>query len=61
MVWLWALLGLLKLVVSVRGRLWGAWWAWRRETAFGASEHDMSAAERRIAIRDYLAWVWLQG
>lgn len=61
MVWLWAVLGLIKLTISVRGRLWGAWWAWRRETAFGPASHQFPPGERRAAIRDYLAWVWLQG
>jgi hypothetical protein len=53
-----ALISLLRLGWSTRFRLGGAYWSWRRETAFGGDRSRWpSEAERRRAMIDYGAWV----
>ncbi len=51
-----ALFALLRLGVQTRFRFRGAYWGWRRETAFGGGEPPKS--ERRKMILDYARWVW---
>ncbi|MDP7029447.1 MAG: hypothetical protein QF733_04415 [Phycisphaerales bacterium] len=50
------LLGLFRLLVITRGRVWGPWWAWRRQTAFG--DDSPPPAMRRAAMRHFFAWIW---
>ena len=52
------ILGTGRLLWVTRGRLGGAWWAWRRETVFGTAARQPSARVRRKAMCHYLAWVW---
>ena len=56
-----SLLGLLRLGLSTRFRVNGAYWKWRKETAFGVDESKWGAstpteAERRRAMLEYAAW-----
>ena len=54
-----SLLVLLALVFATRFRMNGAYWSWRKETAFGADESKWpSAAARRHAMLDYARWAW---
>lgn len=46
---------LLRLAVITRGRVRGAYWAWRRETAFG--KHEPTGGEQRGAMLHYGDWV----
>jgi hypothetical protein len=53
------LLGLVALGVATRFRLGGAYWKWRRETAFGNDPSKWPpAAERRRAMLEYARWAW---
>ena len=53
------LLGLGLVLLRARGRLRGAYWTWRKQTAFGGSPSEWPAArERRRAMLDFGAWVW---
>ncbi|MEI7876435.1 MAG: hypothetical protein DWI09_02150 [Planctomycetota bacterium] len=52
-----ALLGLLRLGFATRLRVGGAYWKWRKETAFGSDPAKWpSAAERRHAMLEYARW-----
>ncbi len=56
-----SLLGLLRLGLSTRFRVNGAYWKWRKETAFGDADMKWGAsapteAERRRAMLEYAAW-----
>ena len=54
-----SLLGLLSLGFATRFRVGGAYWKWRKETAFGVDESKWpSAADRRHAMLDYARWAW---
>ena len=54
-----SLLGLLRLGFATRFRVHGAYWAWRKETAFGADESKWpSAGARRHAMLEYARWAW---
>ncbi|MAA52171.1 MAG: hypothetical protein CMJ41_03900 [Phycisphaerae bacterium] len=53
------LLGLTLVVMRARGRLRGAYWTWRQQTAFGGSPSEWPAArKRRRSMLDFGAWVW---
>ena len=52
-----ALTGLLQLGWSTRFRLGGAYWKWRKETAFGSDTSKWpTSAERRHAMLEYARW-----
>ncbi len=56
-----ALLGLLHLGLATRFRVNGAYWKWRKETAFGAdgtkwNGHAPSETQKRHAMMEYAAW-----
>lgn len=54
-----SLLGLLRLGLATRFRVNGAYWKWRKETAFGADPSKWpSASARRHAMLEYAAWSW---
>jgi hypothetical protein len=54
-----SLLGLLALGFATRFRVNGAYWSWRKETAFGVDESKWpNAAARRHAMLDYARWAW---
>jgi hypothetical protein len=51
-------IALVRLGMATRFRLGGAYWSWRRETAFGRdASHWPSAAHRRGAMIEYAEWV----
>lgn len=48
---------LLSMAAATRFRMRGAYWSWRRETAFGSDlSRGPSARERRRAILEYARW-----
>lgn len=49
--------GLLMVGAQTRFRLRGAYWSWRRETAFGHASRPGVAQEWREALA-YGAWAW---
>ena len=50
-------LGLFHLGLATRFRVGGAYWKWRKETAFGNDPDKWpSAADRRHAMLEYAAW-----
>jgi len=54
-----SLLGLLWLGFATRFRVNGAYWSWRKETAFGLDESKWpSPAARRHAMLEYARWAW---
>jgi hypothetical protein len=54
-----SLLGLFHLGFATRFRVRGAYWSWRKDTAFGNDPAKWpSAAERRHAMLDYARWAW---
>ncbi len=53
-----AILSLARLAVVSRFNFGSAYWAWRRETAFGKHERTLSLKERVHSILEYGAWVW---
>ena len=53
-----AVIALARLGIATRFRLGGAYWSWRRETAFGRDASRWpSAAHRREAMVEYAEWV----
>jgi hypothetical protein len=53
-----AVFALARLGVATRFRLGGAYWSWRRETAFGRDPSRWpSASHRRKAMIEYADWV----
>jgi hypothetical protein len=53
-----AAIALVRLGIATRFRLGGAYWSWRRETAFGRDASRWpSAAHRREAMIEYAEWV----
>ncbi|MBM4051829.1 MAG: hypothetical protein FJ270_03675 [Planctomycetes bacterium] len=53
-----AVIALARLGIATRFRLGGAYWSWRRETAFGRDAARWpSAAHRRKAMIEYAEWV----
>jgi hypothetical protein len=53
-----AVFALARLGVATRFRLGGAYWSWRRETAFGRDASRWpSAVHRRKAMIEYAEWV----
>ncbi|MBM4110274.1 MAG: hypothetical protein FJ254_02805 [Phycisphaerae bacterium] len=53
-----AVIALVRLGFATRFRLGGAYWSWRRETAFGCDAARWpSAAQRRRAMIEYAEWV----
>ncbi len=54
-----SLLGLLRLGFATRFRVGGAYWTWRKETAFGSDPSKWpSASARRHAMLEYGKWAW---
>jgi hypothetical protein len=52
------LASLASMALATRFRLRGAYWSWRRETAFGSDPSRWPAASaRRRAIFEYARWV----
>lgn len=48
---------LLSMAASTRWRLRGAYWSWRRETAFGSDPARWPSRRERVrAILDYARW-----
>lgn len=53
-----ALVALARLGIQTRGRVRGAYWRWRMETAFGTDPSRMPPrAERWKSVIEYGAWV----
>ena len=53
-----AMIALVRLGIATRFRLGGAYWSWRRESAFGRDAASWpSAAHRRAAMIEYAEWV----
>jgi hypothetical protein len=52
-----ALIALARLGVITRFRFGGAYWRWRRATAFGSRERSLPLRERIHAALEYGAWV----
>ncbi len=53
-----AVIALARLGIATRFRLGGAYWSWRRETAFGRDVSRWpSASHRREAMVEYAVWV----
>ncbi|MFZ9692770.1 MAG: hypothetical protein ACO3EP_12090 [Phycisphaerales bacterium] len=49
---------LASMALATRMRIGGAYWSWRRETAFGSDPSRWPApAERRRTILEYARWV----
>ncbi len=60
MQWIRAVIGFGLVLVASRGRLWGRWWKWRQETAFGSNPQAVPGSMRRHAMRDFFAWIYRQ-